>query len=106
MGEFKDVAHLIRLAGVFLLGLILFLVFRSVTIPKSFGRYGPFRGASWSSVHGLWPLQGMRPARTATPMLPSLKRRVSTSPSTASHATDRLRSTRMIQATSSQFCRK
>ncbi|MGA3176046.1 MAG: multiheme c-type cytochrome [Candidatus Acidiferrum sp.] len=46
MGEFKDVAHLIRLAGVFLLGLILFLVFRSVTIPKSFGRYGPFRGAA------------------------------------------------------------
>lgn len=46
MGEFKDVAHLIRLAGVFLLGLILFLVFRSVTIPKSFGQYGPFRGAA------------------------------------------------------------
>ena len=46
MGEFKDIAHLIRLAGVFLLGLILFLVVRSVTIPKSFGRYGPFRGAA------------------------------------------------------------
>jgi len=46
MGEFKDVAHLIRLAGVFLLGLVLFFVFRSVTIPKSFGRYGPFRGAA------------------------------------------------------------
>jgi len=46
MSEFKDIAHLIRLAGVFLLGVILFLVLRSVTIPKSFGQYGPFRGAA------------------------------------------------------------
>ena len=50
MGEFKDSAHLIRLAGVFLLGLILFLVIRSVAIPKSFGQYGPFRGAALAEL--------------------------------------------------------
>jgi len=50
MGEFKDAAHLIRLAGVFLLGLILFLIVRSVAVPKSFGRYGPFRGAALAEL--------------------------------------------------------
>jgi len=50
MGEFKDSAHLMRLAGVFFLGVILFLVIRSVTIPKSFGQYGPYRGAALTEL--------------------------------------------------------
>ena len=50
MAEFKDSAHLIRLAAVFLLGLVLFLVLRSATIPKSYGRYGPFRGDALAEI--------------------------------------------------------
>ncbi len=50
MAEFKDSAHLIRLAGVFLLGLVLFLVIRSAMIPKSFGKYGPFRGDALAEI--------------------------------------------------------
>jgi len=50
MAEFKDSAHLIRLAGVFLLGLLLFLVLRWTTIPRSFGRYGPFRGDALAEI--------------------------------------------------------
>jgi len=50
MAEFKDSAHLIRLAGVFLLGLVLFLVLRTALIPRSFGRYGPFRGDALAEI--------------------------------------------------------
>jgi len=50
MAEFKDSAHLIRLAGVFLLGLVLFLVLRTELIPRSFGRYGPFRGDALAEI--------------------------------------------------------
>ena len=50
MAEFKDSAHLIRLAGVFLFGVVLFLVLRSATIPRSFGRYGPFRGDALAEI--------------------------------------------------------
>jgi hypothetical protein len=50
MAEFKDSAHLIRLAGVFLLGLVLFLVLRAALIPRSFGRYGPFRGDALAEI--------------------------------------------------------
>jgi hypothetical protein len=50
MADFKDSAHLIRLAGVFLFGLVLFLVLRSATIPRSFGRYGPFRGDALAEI--------------------------------------------------------
>jgi|SoimicmetaTmtHMC_FD_contig_31_4655074_length_620_multi_3_in_0_out_0_1 hypothetical protein len=44
MVKLQDIVHLLRMAGVFLLGLVLFLVFRSAFIPKSFGRYGHYRG--------------------------------------------------------------
>ncbi len=50
MADFKDSAHLIRLAGVFLLGVVLFLVLRSVMVPRSFGRYGPFRGDALAEI--------------------------------------------------------
>jgi hypothetical protein len=40
----KDAGHLFRLAAVFVIGLLLFLVLRGVLVPKSFGQYGHFRG--------------------------------------------------------------
>jgi len=43
-GSFKDAGHLFRLAAVFCLGLLLFLVLRGILVPKSFGQYGHFRG--------------------------------------------------------------
>ena len=50
MVQLKDVTHLIRMAGLFLLGLIIFLVVRSVLVPKSFGEYGPYRGAALGEI--------------------------------------------------------
>lgn len=44
MIAFKDVQHLFRLATVFVLGLIMFLVLRAVLVPKSFGQFGHYRG--------------------------------------------------------------
>jgi len=39
----KDAGHLFRLAAVFLVGLAMFLVLRSLLVPRSFGRYGHYR---------------------------------------------------------------
>ncbi|MGB2628336.1 MAG: multiheme c-type cytochrome [Candidatus Acidiferrum sp.] len=46
MPPFKDLAHLLRLAAVFLAGLVIFIAVRAAIIPKSFGEYGPYRGAA------------------------------------------------------------
>ncbi len=43
MKTFKDAGHLFRLAAVFLVGFVAFLVLRSVLVPRSFGRYGHYR---------------------------------------------------------------
>jgi len=40
----KDAAHLFRLAGVFVAGILVFLVIRTQLVPKSFGQYGHYRG--------------------------------------------------------------
>jgi len=50
MVPLKDIAHLLRMAAVFLVGLILFLFLRSAFIPKSFGRYGHFRGDAIAEI--------------------------------------------------------
>jgi uncharacterized CHY-type Zn-finger protein len=50
MANFKDSAHLIRLAAVFLAGAIIFVAVRAAVIPKSFGRYGPYRGAALAEI--------------------------------------------------------
>lgn len=44
MNRFQDAAHLIHLATVFVLGALVFVAVRAAVIPKSFGRYGPYRG--------------------------------------------------------------
>jgi len=48
--KLQDISHLLRMAAVFAFGLVLFLVFRSAFIPKSFGRYGHFRGDSLAEI--------------------------------------------------------
>ena len=42
--RFKDSAHLISIAVVFLLGGVVFMALRAAVIPKSFGEFGPYRG--------------------------------------------------------------
>jgi len=39
----KDREHLVRMAGLFLAGLALFLIVRALFVPKGFGEYGHFR---------------------------------------------------------------
>ena len=50
MANLKDVSHLLRLAGVFLVGFIVFLLLRGVLIPRSFGQYGHYRGAAIAEI--------------------------------------------------------
>jgi hypothetical protein len=40
---FRDTEHLLRLAGVFGVGLLLFLGLRAVLVPEGFGLYGHYR---------------------------------------------------------------
>jgi hypothetical protein len=47
---FRDAEHLFRLAGVFLLLGVVFLVARAVFIPKGFGVYGHYRAGALEEV--------------------------------------------------------
>ena len=47
---FKDAGHLLRLAVVFLVGIILFLVARGFLVPRSFGQYGHYRGNAIAEI--------------------------------------------------------
>ena len=46
----NDAGHLFRLAGVFLAGIVVFLVMRGFLVPKSFGEYGHYRGNALAEV--------------------------------------------------------
>ena len=50
MNWFKDAGHLLRLASVFAIGLILFLVARGFLVPHSFGQYGHYRGDALADI--------------------------------------------------------
>jgi ribosomal protein L37AE/L43A len=50
---FKDAGHLFRLAAVFLVGLVVFLVVRNVLVPRSFGRYGHYRADAIAEIAAL-----------------------------------------------------
>ena len=50
MGKFKDSSYLLRLAALFAVGLIAFIVIRAAVIPKSFGQYGPYRGKALTEI--------------------------------------------------------
>jgi hypothetical protein len=47
---FQDAGHLFRLAAVFGVGLLLFLILRGFLVPKSFGEYGHYRGNAISEI--------------------------------------------------------
>lgn len=44
--RFEDYEHVVRMAGVFALGVVAFLVWRSFMVPRDFGQYGHFRGGA------------------------------------------------------------
>ena len=46
----KDAAHLLRLAGLFAVGIVLFLLIRRELVPAGFGEYGFFRPAAMDAV--------------------------------------------------------
>jgi hypothetical protein len=50
MSVFKDAGHLFRFAGLFVLAFLIFLVVRHYVVPKSFGQYGHYRGASIGEI--------------------------------------------------------
>ncbi|MGZ5445968.1 MAG: hypothetical protein ACXW31_13550 [Thermoanaerobaculia bacterium] len=43
---FKDKEHLVRMAGIFALGIIAFLVLQLLLVPDTFGLYGHYRAAA------------------------------------------------------------
>jgi hypothetical protein len=53
MNMLKDAGHLFRLAAVFLVGFVAFLVVRSVLVPRSFGRYGHYRANAIGEIAAL-----------------------------------------------------
>ena len=50
MNVFKDAGHLFRLAGVFVAGLVIFLVIRGFLVPKSFGQFGHYRANAVTEI--------------------------------------------------------
>ena len=50
MANFKDAGHLFRMAAVFAVGIILFLVARSLFVPRTFGQYGHYRSAALAEI--------------------------------------------------------
>ncbi len=50
MSFFKDVGHLFRFAGLFVLAFVVFLVVRGYVVPKSFGEYGHYRGNAIADI--------------------------------------------------------
>ncbi len=50
MSVFKDVGHLFRFMGLFVLAFVVFLVVRGYVVPKSFGEYGHYRGNAITDI--------------------------------------------------------
>jgi len=53
MKRFQDAGHLFRVAAVFLVGFVLFLIVRGVLVPRSFGQYGHYRGNAIGEIAAL-----------------------------------------------------
>ena len=53
MNRFKDSEHLLRVVGVFLIGVTLFLCIRAWLVPASFGEFGHYRGDSLAEIAAL-----------------------------------------------------
>lgn len=52
MSYFKDSGHLLRFAFLFVVAFVIFLMVRHFVVPKSFGEYGHYRGASIAEIAG------------------------------------------------------
>lgn len=50
MGVFRNAGHLFRLAAVFVVAIVAFLVIRAAVVPHSFGEYGHYRGAAIKEI--------------------------------------------------------
>jgi Cytochrome c554 and c-prime len=50
MSRFKDAEHLLRVAAVFVVGVVLFFLMRAILVPRSFGQYGHYRGNSIAEI--------------------------------------------------------
>lgn len=48
--NFKDAGHLFRMASLFVVGVLVFLVVRSFMVPRTFGQYGHFRGNALAEI--------------------------------------------------------
>ena len=46
MGPWRDFQHLLRLAALFLVGIVAFVAARAVLVPEDFGRIGHYRASS------------------------------------------------------------
>ncbi len=53
MSKFKDARHLFRLLGLFAIGIAAVLVGRAILVPKSFGKYGHYRGDAIAEISSL-----------------------------------------------------
>jgi hypothetical protein len=53
MNRFKDSEHLLRVVGVFLVGVTIFICLRAWFVPKSFGEFGHYRADSLAEIAAL-----------------------------------------------------
>jgi hypothetical protein len=49
-GRFKDIRHVLRVAGLFLAGFLLFVIVRARLVPDDFGVYGFYRAGALADV--------------------------------------------------------
>ena len=52
----KDIEHLLRLAALFVVGGLVFLVARAALVPKDFGEYGHYRGGALAEIRSKTPV--------------------------------------------------
>jgi uncharacterized CHY-type Zn-finger protein len=55
MKRFKDVEHLVRLAGLFVAGLLVFTVARAELVPADFGKLGHYRAGAIDDIRAKAP---------------------------------------------------
>jgi hypothetical protein len=60
--RFKNAEHLIRVALVFVAGLLLFVLVRGMIVPKSFGQYGHYRADALKDIAARTPKYAGREA--------------------------------------------
>lgn len=56
MKNFDDYGHLFRLASVFAVGILVFVVLRGFLVPRSFGQYGHYRGNAIQEIAAKQPV--------------------------------------------------